>query len=192
MSTTRCDCAAICGRSPTREVQNPLERVVTREAQAKGALVELTPRLPYPLFGIGYGADARRRPIYGYLQGSEEDALYDFGPIVLHLSSSVAERTTVTIGDTLWQTDNGTLPCLAPTPLANPTDAALHTDSDFAGAEHARRLLRRTPLPTAGNAGSDLRFATTATCNGDSHSRENHGHARCLPSMKKRPCPHRA
>jgi hypothetical protein len=86
------------------------------------------------LFGIGYGADARRRPIYGYLQGSEEDALYDFGPVVLHLSSSVAERTTVTIGDTLWQTDNGTLPCLAPTPLADPTDAALHTDSDFAGA----------------------------------------------------------
>lgn len=83
------------------------------------------------LFGILANRGARDRPIYGYLSGSLEASLLQYGKVVLELSEDIQERTTFTIGDSLDHTRHGTEPWLAPMPVLQPRLGAAHTEIDI-------------------------------------------------------------
>ncbi len=73
------------------------------------------------IFGIPRSADAEARPIYGYLEGSDEqNALPQWGPVVLVVDHSVRERATFILGDSVDSTIQGRHPLLAPEPLQAP------------------------------------------------------------------------
>jgi hypothetical protein len=86
------------------------------------------------LFGIDVRAQPDQRPIYGYLEGSFETSVLQYGPIVLRLRDEARERTTFTLADSLDHTEAGTQPWVAPEPLSAPTCQASHTEWDVVAA----------------------------------------------------------
>lgn len=71
------------------------------------------------LFGIGVDVGAAERPIYGYLSGSNEAILHQYGRAVIRLRPEVAARATFTLGDTLDDVQiHG--PLFAPMPVTRP------------------------------------------------------------------------
>jgi hypothetical protein len=86
------------------------------------------------LMGLGTDVDVERRPVYGYLVGSDEGVLLQYGSVILRLKEEVRRRTTFTLGDSLDDTLRGTEATLSPCPLDAPTEAAAHTDHDILDA----------------------------------------------------------
>jgi hypothetical protein len=64
-------------------------------------------------------------------RGARETSVSQYGAVVLRLSDSVRDRTTITLADSLDHTVHGTLPLVAPTPLAAPTLDGAFTDADI-------------------------------------------------------------
>ena len=87
------------------------------------------------IFGIELDAPGDERPIYGYLEGSDEScAVRSFGPIVLGLHASVRRRATFVLGDTRDSTLVS--PVFAPVPLLSPRiDAVANTKKDLLQAQ---------------------------------------------------------
>lgn len=86
------------------------------------------------LFAIPTHARPSVRPVYGYLEGSSEVAVRQYG-VVLRLSSRVRRRTTFTLGDTLNDTARAATATLAPVPLCRPTADAALADIDLIATE---------------------------------------------------------
>ncbi len=71
------------------------------------------------IFGIELDAPAEERPIYGYLEGSDESGdVSDYGTIVIGFDDCVRENATFVLGDTRDSNILGAV--FAPVPLAAP------------------------------------------------------------------------
>jgi Protein of unknown function (DUF3626) len=90
-------------------------------------------RTELSLFGISPIARPHERPTYGYLAGSYELAVRDYGSVVLRLQPAVRRRTTFTLGDSNDCTASGRVPNLSPCALVRPGLQALHARVDVRG-----------------------------------------------------------
>ena len=106
------------------------------ETGTSGGLLNLPSRIATEaaLFQIPASAAAADRPVYGYLEGTLEPSVVQYGVVVLGLNNDVRARTTFTLADSLDHTNHGTDPYVAPSPLNNPTVDAAFTEVDISGA----------------------------------------------------------
>jgi hypothetical protein len=72
------------------------------------------------------------RPIYGYLGGSVEDTLEQYGSAVILLRPGVRARTTFAFGDTLDETRSGSRSSFVPQPLTSPSALTARSLPDYA------------------------------------------------------------
>jgi hypothetical protein len=89
------------------------------------------------LLGIPSEAQAKHRPVYGYLTGSCEARanVIKYGDVVLELRSDVHRRTTFTFGDSLDEPAmRSAHPPFCPSPLSRPRTYALDGRLDLLGA----------------------------------------------------------
>ena len=95
---------------------------LTATGQSGGAAdIENRKRVEKAIFDIRLTADHSERPIYGYLEGSDEaGCLRGYGLIVLRLRD-VTECSTFTLGDSNDATVTAEFPRLAPAPLTSPS-----------------------------------------------------------------------
>jgi hypothetical protein len=114
-----------------------LRRLGGFSIQVAALLVEHT------VLGIPVGARPGDRPIYGYLEGSDELGLIrQYGDVVLRLRSDVRARTTFTFGDTLdAATALSPSPPFAPSPLLRPHVLSLDSTRDVLASPLAHRAV---------------------------------------------------
>jgi hypothetical protein len=91
--------------------------------------------LEHRVLGVPLSAPPIERPIYGYLSGSDEDhALPSYGTVIATLDSSLRQRATFTVGDSLDQTQHARIPAFAPSPLNVPELLSVDARIDVLGA----------------------------------------------------------
>lgn len=91
--------------------------------------------LEHRVLGVPLSAVPAERPIYGYLSGSDEThALPSYGSVIATLQSSLRQRATFTVGDSLDQTAHARIPAFAPTPLVSPELLSIDARIDLLGA----------------------------------------------------------
>jgi hypothetical protein len=104
---------------------------------SRRALVEHT------VLGVPVAARPSDRPIYGYLQGTDELGLIrQYGDVALRLRADVRARTTFTFGDTLdASTALSPTPPFAPSPLLRPDVLSLDSTRDVLASPLAHQAV---------------------------------------------------
>lgn len=98
------------------------------------------------------------RPVYGYLSGSNESSLQQYGPVVLHLRPSVVRRSTFAGADSLDYATHLLFadPSFAPAPILRPRVSALPAHDIFIATHFPLRYDKRDVDPLVCHGFGDL------------------------------------
>lgn len=95
--------------------------------------LELRVEVEATVLGLRQSAAASERPIYGYLQGTDEahNALNAYGSVLLVLAEELIDRATIVFGDSIGSTFQGGNATFAPTPVGDPTLLCTFASADL-------------------------------------------------------------
>jgi hypothetical protein len=93
------------------------------------------------MLGLPRWLPDRRRPVYGYLGGSDEQETAAYGEVRLHLAPSVRRRTFFTLGDSITHTDGGSTASFRAVRCVRPSSNAAYCGDDARDVTAARRLV---------------------------------------------------